>query len=250
VPVAPGTYNVTLIVDGKTIESKPLKVVLDPTVQMNDTQRKAYFDLLQSLQDLQRRGTQVADALGPLDAQMSDAGTKIKDDSKVPAAVKTQFDALTKDLDDLKAKFGVGAAGGGRGGRGGGGGGRGAGGGGRGAGAGAQGAAAGAGAAAAGGGAAGAGAGGANAQAGGGAGFGGGGPVDNANLVGRAGTVKTQIATFTETPSDTLIKEANDVKASLPKAISDANAFLLKAMTMSQTLKKYDITLNVPAPIK
>jgi len=36
----------------------------------------------------------------------------------------------------------------------------------------------------------------------------------------------------------------------LEKAVADANAFLLRAMTMSQTLKKYDITLTVPAPIK
>jgi hypothetical protein len=40
------------------------------------------------------------------------------------------------------------------------------------------------------------------------------------------------------------------VKAALPKAIADANAVLVKAMAVSQTLKKYDVTLNVPAPIK
>ena len=36
----------------------------------------------------------------------------------------------------------------------------------------------------------------------------------------------------------------------MPKAIADANALLLKAMTISQTLKKYDVTLTVPAPVK
>ena len=51
-------------------------------------------------------------------------------------------------------------------------------------------------------------------------------------------------------PSDTLMKQYTDVKLALPKAIADANAFLLKAMTMSQALKKYDITLTVPAPVK
>ena len=55
---------------------------------------------------------------------------------------------------------------------------------------------------------------------------------------------------FSEMPSDTVIKQYDDVKLALPKAISDANAFLVKAMTMSQTLKKYDITLNGAAPIK
>jgi len=55
---------------------------------------------------------------------------------------------------------------------------------------------------------------------------------------------------FTEMPSDTLMKEYADVKVALPKAVADANAFLLKATSMSVALKKYDITLNVPAPIK
>jgi len=40
------------------------------------------------------------------------------------------------------------------------------------------------------------------------------------------------------------------VKTALPKAITDANAFLTKAMTMSQTLKKFDLTMTVPAPVK
>jgi hypothetical protein len=32
--------------------------------------------------------------------------------------------------------------------------------------------------------------------------------------------------------------------------MADGNAFLVKAMTVSQALKKYDVALNVPAPIK
>jgi len=55
---------------------------------------------------------------------------------------------------------------------------------------------------------------------------------------------------FTEMPSATVLKQYDEIKLALPKAIADANAFLLRAMTLSQTLKKYDITLNVPAPIK
>jgi hypothetical protein len=69
-------------------------------------------------------------------------------------------------------------------------------------------------------------------------------------VLAKAGTVKGAIMAFTETPSATLMKQYEDVKLALPKAIADANAFLLKAMTMGQTLKKYDITLTVPAPVK
>ena len=40
-------------------------------------------------------------------------------------------------------------------------------------------------------------------------------------------------------PSETYVKEYNELKVAMPKAIADANALLLKAMTLSQTLKKY-----------
>ena len=55
---------------------------------------------------------------------------------------------------------------------------------------------------------------------------------------------------FQDNPSDTVTKQYNDLKLSVPKAIADGNAFLVKAMTLSQALKKSDITLTVPAPIK
>jgi len=240
-PLVPaGTYTVTLVVDGKTIESKPLKVVMDPVVQMTEVQQKRYFDMLMDLHDLQRRGTAARDALTPFDAQMSEAVTKVNDSKSVPAAVKTQLGDLNKDFVALRETFGVNVGGGaGRGGRAGGGGGGRAGGGGAGAGAAAPAApATPAGPPDA-------------AQAAGGpgpGGFGGGAPATD--IVSRVGAVKSGMMAFTEMPSATLVKQYDDVKVALPKAVAEANAFLLRAMTMSQTLKKYDITLTVPAPIK
>ena len=239
--VAPGTYTVALMVDGKTLDTKPMRVVMDPQVAMTDAQRRRYFDMQMELHDLQRRGTQVTNALTPLYTQMTDAAAKVKDAKNVPAPVKAEFDALSKEFDSLRTKFGVGlAAGGGRGGgRGGGaatGGGRGA-------------------PAAAGGGAGGGGVTSTvdvvtNTPAQGAGGPGGAGNPGPEDLVARAGTVKGAIMAFTEMPSEAVVKQYTDVKTALPKAITDANAFLLKAMTMSQTLKKYDITLTVPAPVK
>ena len=79
-------------------------------------------------------------------------------------------------------------------------------------------------------------------------GFGGGGRGQG--VVSQASFLKTQIMSFWELPSDTLMKQYNDLKLSFPKAILEANAFLAKGTAISDTLKKYDITLNVPAPIK
>jgi hypothetical protein len=253
--VLPGTYNVALMIAGKSVETKTLKVVLDPELQMTDAQRKRHYDMTMELHDLQRRGTLVAEALTMIDGQMADVTTKVKD-SKAPESVKTQFDTFAKDFAALKSKFGVG---GGRWGRSrwrrGGGGGRGGG-----------------------------GRGGGGADCGGCAvravrrcggcavrraaaavrcgcggcrrrrsgavpqGFGGGADGRN-DLVARAGMVKGDILTFSDWPSDTPSKESNEVKLLLTKALSDANAFIVRSMTMSQTLKN-DITLNVPPPVK
>jgi len=55
---------------------------------------------------------------------------------------------------------------------------------------------------------------------------------------------------FQDNPSDTVVRNYNDLKLTLPKAITDGNAFLVKAMSLSQALKKSDLTLTVPAPVK
>jgi hypothetical protein len=237
-PVAPGTYNIALIVDGKTIETKPMKVVLDSEVQMNDLQKKRYFDMLTDLHDMQRKGTELQPALNAIYTQMAGVAAKVKDSSSVTAAVKTQFDAFQKEFDTLRVKFGVPpvAAGGGRGGAGGA----------PGAAAGGRGGAAGAAVEPA-------------AAAGAGENTGGFNPMmmqgivggaRTADLVSRAGSIKGQVMSFWELPSDGIMKQYNDLKLALPKAMLDANAFLAKVSAMSQTLKKFDITLNPPAVTK
>ena len=42
--VYPGTYNVSLVAGGKTLDTKPMRVVADPSIEMNDLQAKRYFD--------------------------------------------------------------------------------------------------------------------------------------------------------------------------------------------------------------
>jgi hypothetical protein len=114
------------VVDGKTVESKPMKVVMDPAVQLADAQRKRYNDLVTDLHDVQRRGTETAITLNELYPQMTDVAGRIKDAANVPADMKSQFESLRQQFDSVRVKFGVplgAAAPGGRGGGGGGGGG-------------------------------------------------------------------------------------------------------------------------------
>jgi hypothetical protein len=201
--VLPGTYNVALVVDGKTVDTRPMRVVADPDSMLTDLQRRRYYDTVMDLHEIQRRGTEVANALNSMYLQMTDLGSKVPS-SSAPDAVKQQFEALNKEFNTVREKFGVPPPPPQQGGFGGGGGG----------------------------------------------GRGGGAPQEPNNLLNRAGSVKGQILTFYDVPSDTLAKAYADVKATLPKAIQEANAFLARAATVSQALKKSDLTLTVPPTIK
>ena len=203
--VLPGTYNVNLLVDGKVVDTKPIKVSADPDNQLTDLQRRRYSDVVTDLHDMQRRGQETANALTPFFTQMNDIAAKLPAMDSVPADVKAQFETLNKEFATVRARFGIAAPA-----------------------------------------AAGAGPGG----GGGGGGRGGGAPADPNNVLARLGTVKTQILAFTEMPSDALLRAYNDVKLAAPKAVSETNAFLVKAGAMSQVLKKYDVALTVPPALK
>src|SRR6185295_19908327 len=149
--------------------------------------------ILMDLHDLQRRGTQTETQLAAVYPEISAAASKVKAASDIPAGVKSQFDALQKDFDAVRVKFGVGPSldttatpAGGRGGRGGGG--------------------------------------------RGGAGRGGGGGGNEvANVLNRVATLKTTIGGIWEMPSAALTKRYAEAKTALPAAILEANAVLAKA---------------------
>jgi photosystem II stability/assembly factor-like uncharacterized protein len=200
--VLPGSYNVSLIVDGQSVGTKPVSLLLDPANPLTDVQRRRYFDIAMDLHRLQTRGVAVANALTPLHTQMTDLATKLPGMTNVPDAVKTQFAAVQKEFDTVREKFGVPptlGAGGGRGGFGGGGGAAGA---------------------------------------------------PSPNLLARAGTVKGRIMSFYDMPSDALIAQYTDVRVALPRAVTEANAVLVKATALSQALAKSGVTLTVPPAVR
>ena len=120
--VLPGTYNVTLLVDGKAVETKPLKVIADPEVVLTEAERKSMFDRAMEMHELQGKATEVAGKLSPLNLQVQAAAKEIAAKSDIPADVKAQFEAFQKELAAVVPKF-IAQGGGGRGGGGFGGGG-------------------------------------------------------------------------------------------------------------------------------
>ena len=103
----PGRYTVALVVDGKTVDTKPIRVVPDPDSILTDLQRRRYYDTAMDLHEMQRRGMEMESALQQLLPQMTDLAAKIPGMSNVPDPVKAQFDALNKEFTTVREKFGV-----------------------------------------------------------------------------------------------------------------------------------------------
>jgi len=211
--VLAGTYNVSLIVDGKTIETKPLKVMTDPQVALSDVERKRMFDMAMEMHEYQRIATEFSSAIRPLQTRVTELVKEIAAKTDLPADVKASFDAFNKELTALAPKFA--AAAGGRGGFGGGGGG------------GAPGAAGTPGAP---------GAPGTPATP----------PV--VSILTRIGLAKNGMMGGMP-PTGAATSAYADAKAQGPKAFADANALFAKAATLSTALAKYSLKLDAPKPV-
>ncbi len=118
--VLAGTYNVTLIVDGKTVETKPLRVEADPEVVLTSAERKKMYDMAMEMHDLHRRATEAANLLAPISRQLPEVAKTIAGRSDIPADVKASFEAFNKEMTAAVQRFAAATGGGGRGGRGGG----------------------------------------------------------------------------------------------------------------------------------
>jgi hypothetical protein len=213
--VLAGTYNIALVVDGKIVETKPLRVVGDPDVVLTAVERKKLFDMAMEMHELQRVGTEASFALTPFNARMTEIAKDLASRNDIPADVKAQFDATSKQLTALMPKF---AAGGG--GRGGGGG---------------------AAAAAA------PGAAGATAPAG--QPGGGRGAPPPPSPIARLNQAKTGLMGGMW-PTEQTMKAYADAKTQVPAAIVEANAIFAKAGGLATSLGKYNVKLDVPSPVK
>jgi hypothetical protein len=216
--VLPGTYNVSLIVDGKTVETRPLRVTADAEVALSEIERKRMFDMAMEMHELQKRATEVQNSLRPLNTRMTELAKEIAGRNDLPADVKATLEAFNKDLAAFAPKFAPAAFG-------------------RGGGAGPAAAAAPAAAPAA-------------AQPGQ---PGQATPAPSApptvNLLTRIGQAKNGLMA-TMPVSEQTTKAYAEAKAQVPKAILDANALFARAAALSTALAPYKMTLTAPQPVK
>jgi hypothetical protein len=111
--VTPGTYQVSLVVDGNTVDTKPMTIIMDPEVDLSGVDRLVYDEMLLSLHELERRGTEVASHLNLLYADLETVADTIGDMDDVPDDVKSDLTEFREAFDEVRVKFGVPMSGGG-----------------------------------------------------------------------------------------------------------------------------------------
>src|SRR5262249_53556570 len=118
--VPSGNYKIELIADGKTVDSKTLRVNDDPEVVLTSAERKRQYDMAMEMHALQGRVSEASTAHASLTRQLNGLATALGTRNDVPADVKASFDAVKKDVDALATKLTTpqGRGGGGGGGRG------------------------------------------------------------------------------------------------------------------------------------
>ncbi|HEU5219242.1 MAG TPA: hypothetical protein VFU23_11315, partial [Gemmatimonadales bacterium] len=106
--VLPGDYQVALIVNGKPAGAGSVKVLGEPDITISDADRRARFDALRELQAVGSRVQHATAAVRKANDQLGQIRTALGDSASIPAPVKATLDSLTKSLDTLKKRFGVG----------------------------------------------------------------------------------------------------------------------------------------------
>jgi len=105
--VTPGDYRVDLVVDGRVIDSEPMRIHQDPEVLMSETERMAYDNIVMDLHEIQRSGTEVAAQLTRLYRAMEAAAEEIEGGADVPGSVEDDFEDFQEDFEAFRGRFGV-----------------------------------------------------------------------------------------------------------------------------------------------
>jgi hypothetical protein len=115
-------YTIALVVDGKTVDTKPVRVTSDPEVVLTEVERRKLFDMAMEMHALQIRATEAANELSPFNGRLAELSKEVGERNDVPADLKASLETLGKDAAALAPKlaapagFGRGGGGGGRGG--------------------------------------------------------------------------------------------------------------------------------------
>ena len=105
--VLPGDYRVTLIVDGKEVGTKTVRVSGDKDMPMTDAERKTWHDTALNLHDLQRLANSAAEAVNTVASQLSAAEALWKSAPNPPQASNVLIVEANTKLADLRRRLGL-----------------------------------------------------------------------------------------------------------------------------------------------
>ncbi|MBA3269340.1 MAG: glycosyl hydrolase [Acidobacteria bacterium] len=105
--VLPGDFGVTLVVGGKDIATKSLRVVGDRLAQMTDADRTTWHNTALSLHRLQEQANDAAAAVTQLGEQFQSLESVMKTAANAPGEAKTAIEAAGKQLTELRRRLGV-----------------------------------------------------------------------------------------------------------------------------------------------
>jgi hypothetical protein len=118
--VLPGEYQISLVVDGRSVATRAVHVIADSVMPMTDADRRVLHSTLLGLHALQQQADDAADAVGTLSEQVASVQNVLRT-SRPSAAVAATVDSLGRQLATLRRQLAVPAPGARAGGPGGGG---------------------------------------------------------------------------------------------------------------------------------
>ena len=110
--VLPGTYRVTLNVNGRDAQTIDLVVKGDPLITINDADRRIWFDTARELHQLQQKANDVAEMVQNAFAQVQTLQQQTRN-GNLSANAKQQLDAVVKEFEAVRLRLGLGQQGGG-----------------------------------------------------------------------------------------------------------------------------------------
>jgi photosystem II stability/assembly factor-like uncharacterized protein len=105
--VLPGDYRVTLVVNGRDVATKTVRVSGDKDMPMTDTERKTWHDTALNLHDLQRLANTAAETVNTLATQLTAAEALFKSAANPSGAAKTAVSDANTKLADLRRRLGL-----------------------------------------------------------------------------------------------------------------------------------------------
>jgi len=105
--VLPGSYSLSLNVEGREVASTSLQVAGDPEIAISDADRKLHFDTLVALHEMQRQANDAFNAVFTMNEQLTTAKERVKT-AGVRDELKKAVDDFDKELSQLKPQLGVG----------------------------------------------------------------------------------------------------------------------------------------------